>query len=80
MEVVIESERDRRTYEWLVAQVGAEAVSRACQSLAGDRKPFVSNVAKTLGLKPPSDLALASRETAQKHLATMRTILEPKSR
>lgn len=78
MEIIIESERDRRTYDWLLAQVGEAALQDACFALAGNRRLYVSNLAKILGLKPPVDLAIAPREAALKHLEEMRKMLKAK--
>lgn len=79
MEIVIESERDQRTYQWLLSEVGEDAVRDACLSLAGNRRLYVSNLAKTLGLKPPADLAIAPKESALRHLAKMREILKDRA-
>lgn len=78
MEILIESDRDRRTYDWLLAQVGAAALQDACLSLAGNRRLYVSNLAKVLELTPPADLAIAPRESALRHLEKMREMLKAK--
>lgn len=64
--VQIESPRDERTLAWLVEQAGAEAVRAAVGQLAGQRRPYVSNIAKALGLKPPERLAVAVPTAAQR--------------
>lgn len=79
MEIVIESDRDRRTYQWLLSQVGEDALHDACLSLAGNRRLYVSNLAKVLGLNPPADLAIAPKEAALRHLAKMREILKDRA-
>lgn len=71
MEVIIESKRDQRTLDWLIAQVGREAVERACSGLGG-RRAYVSNVAKALGLKPPESLQRTPKEEALEHIARIR--------
>lgn len=68
MNVIIQSPRDQRVLDWLVQQVGLDAISAACSQLAGGRRPYPSNLAKVLGLTPPESLSLASREVAQAHL------------
>lgn len=78
MEILIESDRDRRIYDWLLTQVGEAALREACSSLAGNRRLYVSNLAKVLGLKPPADLVLTPREAALRHLAEMREMLKVK--
>lgn len=75
MNLIIESNRDQRILDWLVAQVGEEAVANACKQLAGARKLYVSNIAKVLCLCPPIELAVASREDAQRHLEVIHKIL-----
>ncbi|MDE2599318.1 MAG: hypothetical protein KGL40_06810 [Rhodocyclaceae bacterium] len=79
MEILIESDRDRRTYDWLLSQVGELALQAACLSLAGNRRLYVSNLAKALDLKPPADLAIAPREVALMHLERMRKLLSTKA-
>lgn len=78
--VLVTSERDLRVLEWLVSQVGRDAVEAACADLPGRRRPFVSNIAKALGLTPPSNLALASPEVARRHLSEIRVLLRQKAR
>lgn len=75
MDVIVESKRDRRTLEWLIERVGREAVAQACARLAGRRKPYVSNIAKVLGLKPPPGLDGPTREEARARFAELRRIL-----
>lgn len=75
MQIVIESDRDRRVLRWLIEQAGEEAVASACLQLAGRRRAFPSNVAKLLGLNPPKSLALASRESAAAHMAAIAKLL-----
>lgn len=75
MDVIVESERDRRTLEWLIERAGREAVAQTCARLAGRRKPYVSNVAKALGLKPPPSLEGPTREEALARLAELRRML-----
>ena len=73
--MLIESPRDERVLAWLVAQAGAETVAAVCMRLAGRRRPYVSNVAKALGLTPPADLALAPRDDALRHIAELKQLL-----
>ena len=76
MGVIIESPRDERVLGWLIDQVGELAVEEACSRLAGSRRAYVSNVAKVLGVTPPVDLALASKEDALRQLEAIRRILK----
>ncbi len=75
MNVVVESSRDQRVLVWLVERVGEEAVAEACRKLAGARRAYPSNIAKVLRLSPPAELALTTREEAQRHLAAIRALL-----
>lgn len=80
--VIIANDRDKRALAWLKAQVGLEAIQGATERLAGARRPYVSNVAKVLGLTlPVEDLVepeppRADRETALKHLAELRAVMD----
>lgn len=76
MNLIVESKRDQRVLDWLVSQVGEEAVANACKHLAGARRAYPSNLAKVLGLRPPADLALASREDVQRHLEAIARLLD----
>jgi hypothetical protein len=73
--VVIESKRDERVLAWLIAQVGEQRVAEASLRLAGARRRYPSNIARVLGLKPPRDLAVASRADAQRHLDAIASLL-----
>lgn len=55
--VLIESRRDERVLQWLIAQAGPDDVATAVSQLAGARRPYLSNVCKLLGLVPPAELA-----------------------
>ena len=74
--VIVENERDRRTLRWLIDTAGQDAIREAIQRIPGNRRPYVSNVAKTMGLTPPKDLEVADRETARRYLEAIRKQLE----
>lgn len=76
MDVVLESERDRRALGWLIDQVGSSAVEHACTQLAGDRKAYVSNIAKTLGLTLPDNISATPKDEALVHLTSIKNILK----
>jgi hypothetical protein len=76
MEVIVETDRDRRTLVWLIEQVGDEAVQKACAQLVGHRKPFVSNISKVLGLVPPESVLGPSRKEAKERLGALKAILK----
>lgn len=72
----VETERDRRTLEWLVSQVGADEVDAACLKLAGQRRHYVSNVARVLGLVPPEAVHQTESVQARKELARLKSIIK----
>jgi hypothetical protein len=78
--VLVTSERDQRVLDWLVSQVGVAAVETACTLIPGSRRAYVSNLAKVLGLSPPSDLALSPPDVTRQHLANFRRLLQRKGR
>lgn len=75
MQIVVESDRDRRVLEWFVEQVGENPLAAACINLAGRRCAFPSSGAKALGLSSPRPLALTSPESAAVHTATITKLL-----
>jgi len=75
MKVVIETERDRRTLNWLVSQVGEDKVAAACDALAGERRAYVSNVAKVLGLEPPIEVLQTPAVKARQELLALKSLL-----
>lgn len=79
MDIILDSDRDRRTLEWLITQVGEDAINEACLQLAGTRKPYVSNIAKVLGLVPPDTLLGPSRAEARLRLVAVKNLLAKKS-
>lgn len=78
-EPIIANERDQRAYAWLQARVGAEAVQGAIERLAGQRRPYVSNLAKVLGVQLPTAAELAAnptdRETARARIAELQAAI-----
>ena len=73
--VILANERDKRALAWLRGQVGDDAIREAVGRLAGARKPYVSNLAKILGLTVPASAEVADDETARRHLDNIRQIL-----
>jgi hypothetical protein len=67
------NERDRRTWAWVIEQVGEERAMSV--ELAGGRKAYPTNIAKALGLKPPSSLALASKTTSLQKIEVCKAVL-----
>jgi hypothetical protein len=77
--VIVNTARDRRVLEYLLAECGSEAVERACASLAGQRKTYVSNVAKVLGVTIPDAVVITPRDEAREQLAHLKAILKGRS-
>lgn len=73
---LVEGQRDRRVFDWLIEQVGAESVAAAYDRLEGRRRPYPSNLAKVLGLTPPANLALASSVDIRRCLAECKALLK----
>lgn len=74
--MIVQNERDERTAAWLIEQYGTEAIERAEQQLAGERKPYPSNIAKILDARLPENLKCTSRETARKNIEAIMKILK----
>jgi hypothetical protein len=79
LDIIVESERDKRTLEWLISQVGLVVVEQACIELAGQRKPYVSNLAKVLGLEPPESVRVTPKEVARTRLSVLKDVLKSKA-
>lgn len=71
-DVIVLNARDERAIAWLIAQVGFDAVQQACGRIAGRRKLYPSNVAKTLGLAIPETLSLTPPDTALARIGELR--------
>ena len=79
MGVVVESRRDDRTLAWLIDQLGEGAVTAACLRLAGQRRAYVSNIAKVLGVVPPQVLAVTPAPEARDHIRRILALLGDKT-
>lgn len=55
---IVSNDRDRRTLIWMRAQVGDDAIRNTIATLPGQRRPYLSNIARALGLVLPASLAL----------------------
>ena len=67
-EVIIETARDQRAFDWLVQQAGWNRVDAALATLPGKRKPYVSNLAKALHLAVPDSVLATPAEQARPEL------------
>lgn len=77
-QILIANERDQRTLAWLIEQVGEHAIVDAVGQLAGKRRPYLSNVAKVLGVDLPAQLERTPTATAREHLAAIKQQLSVK--
>ncbi|KJK25018.1 hypothetical protein AB4156_25195 [Cupriavidus sp. 2MCAB6] len=79
--VRVQNEYDRQVLAWLRARVGDAVVQAAAQRLAGERKPYLSTICRSLNIAPPSRRTLraqssrASREVGDRYLASIRQLL-----
>jgi hypothetical protein len=79
--VRVQNESDRQTLAWLRERVGDAALAAAAQACAGPGKPYVSQLCRRLGVRPPWPVrAAVSRDAAhvavgERHLAAIRQIL-----
>lgn len=70
--VLLLNARDERSLAWVIEQVGLEAVRNAIPNLAGNRKPFVTNLAKALGLTIPQQIINTPSETVLERIQELR--------
>ena len=75
VEVILSTDRDRRTYDYLVSVCGSARVSKAIEQLPGRTRPYVSNIAKILGVTIPENVVLTPREVGREHLARLKSLL-----
>lgn len=77
-QVVLMNDRDRRTLQWLRDSVGDDRVAAAIQQISGERKPYLTNICKVLGVTPPSGVRVTEAQDARKHLEVLRAALSGK--
>jgi hypothetical protein len=70
--IVIESERDRRTLEYLISTCGPVQVRKALGQLSGRTRPYVSNLAKILGVIIPDHIQVTPRTEAQARISELK--------
>lgn len=76
VEPIITNDRDRRSWEWICKQVGgAEIAKMAIDQLPGNRKPYISNLAKLLKLTIPPEVIKPPLTRAQQleHIKRIRS-------
>lgn len=68
----VHNDYDRQVLAWLRARIGDAALQSAATRLADARKPYLSTICRSLGIRPPSRRAFAcesARESARAHRA-----------
>lgn len=76
--MIIQNDQDRRAVAWLIEKFGAEAVAEAEARIAGERRPYPSNIAKVLGVSLPEALKRTENAAARQKLAELRRMLKGK--
>lgn len=77
-QVMLANDRDHRTFDWLCREVGETRIEEAIGQLAGNRKPYLSNLCKLLGVTPPAQLTRTSDLVAREKLAGIKAMLHGK--
>jgi hypothetical protein len=79
--VRVQNECDRKIFVWLRERVGEVALLAAIGDCEGPRKPYLSQLCRRLGVRPPWTVRVsatrdvAHREVGDHHLAAIRQIL-----
>lgn len=73
--IILANDRDRRTFSYLVETCGFERVVKARSALPGRTRPYVSNVARALGVAVPETVVVTPREEACRHLDAIKDFL-----
>jgi hypothetical protein len=75
LDVILANERDRRTFAYLVDTCGLPRVAKARQALPGRTRPYVSNIAKVLGVTIPDGVVITPRAEGCRHLSEIKNFL-----
>ena len=75
LDVILANERDRRAFAYLVETCGMHRVTRARQDLPGRTRPYVSNIAKVLGVTIPDAVIITPREEGRRQLSEVKKFL-----
>ncbi|MDK3023252.1 hypothetical protein QO239_11680 [Cupriavidus taiwanensis] len=77
----VQNDYDRQVLAWLRGRIGDAALQSVVQRLAGPRKPYLSTICRSLGIRPPSrrqfaaEAARMHRAVGDSYLARIREIL-----
>ncbi|MHB9839722.1 hypothetical protein Q8F57_033415 [Paraburkholderia terrae] len=75
LDVILENDRDHRTFAYLVDACGLERVLKARRALPGRTRPYVSNIAKSLGVTIPEAVVITPREEGRRRLSEIKDFL-----
>jgi hypothetical protein len=70
-DIIIENERDKRVYQWLMETVDEKEILLAIAKLPGQQKTYLSNIIKILNLNVPKSVIQTPKVTARKNLTKM---------
>lgn len=76
--VIVSTNRDQRVLDFLVAKVGCERLKQARLELPGQRRAYVSNIAKILKIPVPEEVLITSREEGRQYLSNIKVFLNSK--
>lgn len=82
--LIIETEKDQRIAKYLIDLYGKNRVFDACSKLSGNRKPYVSNIVKILGVTVPDSIlnptvkkhSVHNRDIAKRNLESIKQMLD----
>lgn len=77
--VIIDNDRDRRTFAWLRTQRTTAEIMDAVDNIAGNRRPYLTNVLRILDLTAPEDLSITPRSEAKSRVAALKRALSGQS-
>jgi hypothetical protein len=76
--LMIQNERDQRVFAWLRERFSDETILKAIEAIPGQRKSFVSNICKQLGVEPPEELGFVSQEEGRVWLKKVKEQIKQK--
>lgn len=76
--LIIENARDERAFEWLIKTVGEEKILWAIANLHQNKKPYLTNIIKILGLTVPGSVLCTPVGAARENLNQILAFLDKK--
>lgn len=62
-------------FAWLIEKAGFDAVQQVCGMIAGNRKLYLFNITKVLGLSIPESIAVILASKASARLCEFHTLI-----